>query len=118
MSLSSRYWSRARANSSTCARAAETFASPTLRNTIGPTIPARIAITVITTNISMSVKPSVRRNTQHLLDRRDLGLHLDPAVVFHYLHPLLLRQLPETGERLTRRNRAIHGFGDDEQLED
>src|SRR5256885_7876443 len=86
---------------------------------MGPTRPASIAITVITTSNSMRVKPrSVRRDTQHLLHRRDLGLDLDPTVVPHGLHAFFRRELAQSGERFARRDRAVQVLGDDEELED
>src|SRR6266511_5564400 len=85
---------------------------------MGPTSPARMAITVITTSSSISVKPLVRGDTQDLLHRRDFRLHFHPAVAPHQLHPLFLPQLAEAGERFAGRDGTIQGFGDDEQLED
>src|SRR5437667_5162045 len=85
---------------------------------MGPTSPARIAITVITTRISMSVKPrSVRRDTQYLLDRCNLGLHLHPTVVLHRLHAFLSSEIAHASERLACGDGAIHGFRNHEQFE-
>src|SRR5689334_17918904 len=66
---------------------------------MGPTRPARIAMTVITTSSSMRVKPLVRRNTQHLLHRRDSGLHFHPPVLTQGDHSRRSSQIAQRGER-------------------
>src|SRR5881397_3774196 len=109
-----RYWSSARPNSSSCAFAAVTFASPTLRNTIGPTRLASTAITVMTTSISISVKPLVFRDTQDLLDRRNSCLCLDPPVLEQRAHPVLARDFAEPCGRVGLRNALLQFVGDDE----
>src|SRR6266511_2024964 len=61
---------------------------------------------------------SAVRDTQHLLDRRDPGLHLPPPVAPQRHHPLRLRELPE-GTRVRGREQLPLDFvRDDEQLED
>src|SRR5437870_11451506 len=85
---------------------------------MGPTSPASIAITVITTRISMRVKPrSVRRDTQYLFDRCDLGLHLHPTIMLHGVHAFLRSEIAQASERLARGDGAIHGFRNHEQFE-
>src|SRR5262245_56606496 len=86
-------------------RVADRFASPTFLKTMGVTSEARIAMTVMTTRISMRVKPAregrpprrdVRSldNTEHLLDRGDSRLDLGPGVVAQGGHSFGSQPLP------------------------
>src|SRR5205085_2770371 len=113
-----RYWSSARPNSSSCAFAAVTFASPTLRKTIGPTRLASTAITEITTSISISVKPLVFRDTQDFLDRRNSRLCLDPPVLEQGAHPVPAREFPQLPRGVGLGDALLQFLRDDEQLED
>src|SRR5439155_27383797 len=92
---------------------------PTWLNTIGATSPARIAIKVITTSSSMRVKPRLLGigDTQHLLDGRDARLNLCPAVLTERPHALLGRERSQGGRVRAAQERLLHGFADDEELE-
>src|SRR5439155_9164502 len=86
--------------------------------TSGATRPARMAMTVITTSSSISVKPSlVIRDTEHLLDRRDAACDLGPAVLAQSAHALSARDVAQLVERLLRGEGLLELVGDHQQLE-
>src|SRR5947208_949431 len=76
-------------------------------------------MTVITTSSSMRVNPRLLGigDTQHLLDRRDARLNLCPAVLTERPHALLRGERAQGGRVGAAQERLLHGFGDDEELE-
>src|SRR6266516_5683121 len=111
---------------------------------MGATRPARIAITVITTSSSMSVKPNAERetrsaertvtllfrvptsafrvlpvrNTKHLLDGGEARLHLPPAVLPQRHHALALAERPEGPGVRGLQQLLLDLLAHDKQLED
>src|SRR5438132_14300908 len=76
-----------------------------------------MAMTVITTRSSMRVKPCSRLgHTQHLLGRRDPGLHFPPPVLPERRHTLRLRDLAEGAGLRTLQERPLDVVRGDEEL--
>src|SRR5690348_17278948 len=77
-----------------------------------------MAITVITTRSSMSVKPSRLRHTEYLLDRGDASLDLPPAVLPQGCHPLRLRDLPQRAGTRALEKGLLDLVGEDQEFEE
>src|SRR5262245_30747959 len=77
-----------------------------------------MAMTVMTTRSSMSVKPLVFRDTEHLLDRRDSRLHLGPAVLPQRDHAVRLGEGSQRGLGTSFADRLAHVRRDGQQLEE
>src|SRR6266487_4534454 len=75
-------------------------------------------MTVMTTSSSMSVKPLLIRDTQHLFHRGDPSLHLPPAVLPQRHHALALAERAERPGVRGLQQLLLDLLGDDEQLED
>src|SRR5260370_22021352 len=86
---------------------------------MGATRPARMAMTVITTRSSMSVKPAPLRfgDTQHLFDSREARLHFAPAVLPERHHSLPLRELADRARVRRLEEFAFDLLGQNEELE-
>src|SRR5688500_16505728 len=102
-----------------------------LRNTLGPTSAANVAMMARTTRISMRVKPErsrdtavfaarnslALRDTEHLLHRREPGLDLGPAIGAHRTHPSGARDLAKLGARCAAYHCVLELIGHPKELE-